>query len=605
MASYKNYQNDGAKHSSKIDLFKITRNRKKNGQSHTEHFENKMHIWVSFYRQNPHRFAKDYLNVNLKLFQVILLWAMMHHNYFIYIGSRGAGKSFLSAIFLVIRCILYPGTKVVIAAGVKSQAINVLLKIQDELMPNAPLLQREIKSVDVGLQKPAIKFHNGSIIRVVAATDSARSLRANLILVDEFRMVKKEIVDTVLKKFLTSPRNPGYMDKEEYKDLDPEENKQMYLSSAWYKNHWSYDLVRAYFSKMIKGAPYFVAHVPYQVGLRERIYTKSYIHNEMTEDTFNEISWMMEMEAKWFGESEKAYFKFADLESNRKEPVAFYPQETLMLTNDAISNPKKEKSEIRILGVDIAMIGGQDNDASAFSVLQLKPNGKNYERNVVYLETLEGSHSESQAIRIRQLMSDFDIDYVAFDIRGVGIGVLDSLMSQLFDEERGEKYEPITLINDEQFPKYAERCTYHDAKKQIFAISATKELNMVFAGSFSDRLKSGHINMLIKEQNAVEKLQRNRKLKFSSLDPRVKAELLLPFAQIELLTNEMLNLETIRDDNGLFKLVEQGKMRKDRYTSVSYANYYADILERQNLRNQSKKVNDASKFAVFRKPKII
>ena len=175
MASYKNYQNDGAKHSSKIDLFKITRNRKKNGQSHTEHFENKMHIWVSFYRQNPHRFAKDYLNVNLKLFQVILLWAMMHHNYFIYIGSRGAGKSFLSAIFLVIRCILYPGTKVVIAAGVKSQAINVLLKIQDELMPNAPLLQREIKSVDVGLQKPAIKFHNGSIIRVVAATDSARS----------------------------------------------------------------------------------------------------------------------------------------------------------------------------------------------------------------------------------------------------------------------------------------------------------------------------------------------------------------------------------------------------------------------------------------------
>lgn len=605
MVSYKNYQVDGAKHSSKINLFKITRNRKKNGQSHNEHFEEKMHIWVAYFRQNPHRFAKEFLNVNLKLFQTILLWGMMHHNYFVYVGSRGTGKSFLSAIYLVTRCILYPGTKVVIAAGVKSQAINVLLKIQDELMPLSQLLQREIAQVDTGLQKPSIRFHNGSIIRVVAATDSARSLRANLILVDEFRMVKKEIVDTVLKKFLTSPRQPGFMDKEEYKDYPPEENSQMYLSSAWYKNHWSYDLVRAYFNRMIQGAPYFVAHIPYQVGLKERIYTRNYIHNEMTEDTFNEISWMMEMEAKWFGESEKAFFKFADLESNRKEPVALYPQETLALVNDSITNPKKEKSEIRVMGVDIAMIGGSSNDASAFSVLQLKPNGKVYERNLIYLETLEGAHSESQAIRIRQLMDDFEIDYLAFDVKGVGIGVLDSLMTQLFDEERGEKYEPITLVNDEQFPKYAERCTYHDAEKKIFAISATKELNMIFAGSLSDRLKSGQINLLIKEQNAVEKLQRNRKLKFASLDPRVKASLLLPFVQIELLTNEMLNLETVRDDNGLFKLVEQGKMRKDRYTSVSYANYYADILERQNLRTSRKVVNDVSKFAVFRKPKII
>lgn len=92
MVSYKNYQVDGAKHSSKINLFKITRNRKKNGQSHSEHFEEKMHIWVAYFRQNPHRFAKEFLNVNLKLFQTILLWGMMHHNYFVYVGSRGTGS---------------------------------------------------------------------------------------------------------------------------------------------------------------------------------------------------------------------------------------------------------------------------------------------------------------------------------------------------------------------------------------------------------------------------------------------------------------------------------------------------------------------------------
>lgn len=174
MASFKNFQTDAAKHSSKINLFKINRNYRKE-TNRSEHFNNQVKLWAGFYRANPHRFVKDYLNIDLKLFQVILLWGMMHHDYFMYIGSRGAGKSFLSAVFLVTRCILYPETKVVIAAGVKSQAINVLLKIQDELRPKSLLLAREIKDISTNTQNARIDFHNGSIIQVVAATDNARS----------------------------------------------------------------------------------------------------------------------------------------------------------------------------------------------------------------------------------------------------------------------------------------------------------------------------------------------------------------------------------------------------------------------------------------------
>lgn len=46
-------------------------------------------IWTAYYRYNPHRFVKDYLNVDLKLFQKILLYAMMHNNHFMYLASRG------------------------------------------------------------------------------------------------------------------------------------------------------------------------------------------------------------------------------------------------------------------------------------------------------------------------------------------------------------------------------------------------------------------------------------------------------------------------------------------------------------------------------------
>lgn len=52
-----------------------------------ERILNGIGTWCSFYRANPHRFCKDYLNINLKLFQKILIVMMNISNFFIYIAS--------------------------------------------------------------------------------------------------------------------------------------------------------------------------------------------------------------------------------------------------------------------------------------------------------------------------------------------------------------------------------------------------------------------------------------------------------------------------------------------------------------------------------------
>ena len=44
-------------------------------------------VRTAYYRANPHRFAKDYLGVSLKLFQVILLYMMNISNYFMYLAN--------------------------------------------------------------------------------------------------------------------------------------------------------------------------------------------------------------------------------------------------------------------------------------------------------------------------------------------------------------------------------------------------------------------------------------------------------------------------------------------------------------------------------------
>ena len=45
--------------------------------------------WAAFYRLNPQRFAKDFLNLNLRPFQQINLYEMMNNVNTVYLASRG------------------------------------------------------------------------------------------------------------------------------------------------------------------------------------------------------------------------------------------------------------------------------------------------------------------------------------------------------------------------------------------------------------------------------------------------------------------------------------------------------------------------------------
>src|SRR5690606_10383534 len=142
---------------------------------------------------------------------------------------------------------------------------------------------------------------------VVASNDNARSKRANLLVVDEFRMVDLNIITKVLRKFLTAPRQPKYLDKPEYAHLQ-ERNKEVYLSSCWYKIHWSWNRLLTYFKSMTEGKNYFVCGLPYQLAIKEGLLMKEQVLDEMSEDDFDETAWSMEKECLFFGESEKAFF---------------------------------------------------------------------------------------------------------------------------------------------------------------------------------------------------------------------------------------------------------------------------------------------------------
>ena len=105
---------------------------------------------AAYYRANPQRFVGEVLGIHLKLFQKILIWAMMQYNYFMFIAARGMSKTWLTALFCVVRCILYPGSKIVVCTGTLKQANGVLLKIQDEFMKQSLILCSEIEKCNIG-----------------------------------------------------------------------------------------------------------------------------------------------------------------------------------------------------------------------------------------------------------------------------------------------------------------------------------------------------------------------------------------------------------------------------------------------------------------------
>lgn len=581
MAGIENFQVKRNKAFKGNNIFDKGRNFNKHSEniSKSTKLMNGIALWTSYYRLFPHIFVKEYLGITLKLFQSIILYFMMHENYICYIAARGQGKTFLTAIFCVVRAILFPGTKIIIASGRKSQAREVIDKISD-IRNDSPNLYREIIELRSSLNDASVEFHNGSWIKIVASNDGARSKRANIIVVDEYRMVELDIINKVLRKFLTAPRTPKYLEKPEYSHM-LERNKEIYLSSAWYKMHWSWKKFLSYFKAMTDGKKYFVCGLPYQLSVAENLLMKEQVLDEMSEDDFDPIGWEMEMGAMFYGENENAFFKFEDLQRNRTLSTPIYPKTFYGLIKDkTLKYKNKILGEIRIISCDIAGMSGDNNDASAYSILSLVPNAKGYERRLVYMESMTGGHTTTQATRIRQLFEDFDCDYLVLDTQSMGLGIFDQLVQPLFDKERNVEYEAWDCMND---PSMSERCMVQNAPKIIYSVKGNAQFNSDCAVTLRDNLKRGKFKLLVDDREGREFLLGLKGFYELPIEEQVKFE--MPYKQTSALVNEMVNLEH-EIKNGLIKIFEVKSRRKDRYSSITYGNFFANELEREHFRKK-------------------
>ena len=544
--------------------------------------------WGCFYLANPHRFAMDYLKYKLHIFQQILLYFMMKSDQFVFIASRGLGKSFLTAVFCTVICILKPGTKVIVCAKQKKQAEKVLTeKILGILYPQSYALRKEIdyKGIKCNSNQVLIPFKNGSSIEVLASSENSRGARCNVLVMDEFRMINETIVRSVLSPFGAVPRQAGYLTNPRY-SFYREENKELYLSSAWYSDHWSYSKWKTTVKDMLTKFDSFACNIPFTCSLEHGLNTKKKMEREMDAEGMNYASFLMEYCAVFFNEADDAFFKSSIINPCRDTLDVFYPP----TAEEWIAERKKKKSEqswymprvngeIRIMACDIALAKGVANDNSSFLLMRMIPDRGKFKRHVVYMEAHNGMAAKQQAIRIKQLFYDFGADKLIIDTTGVGEAVWEFVRESNYDEERGVRYDGFTCFNEDN---RVDDLSKRTGLPFVYSMQPNSEVNSRIAVSVRKLLADKDLILPMNDREA--KILVTEKVASLDLDLEEaayrEARYLAPFVQTTIMVNEMISLNH-ESKEGKIKLFERGANRKDRYSSLGYAVFLSNLIAQE------------------------
>lgn len=553
--------------------------------------------WATLYRRNIQLFAEHYFQITtLHAYQKMILYEIGSKTEVTISASRATAKSWTVGLAAICIAVLYPKSEIVVVSSTKGQSGVIIGKIEG-FWHDYPNIQREITKITNNENNRVVEFLNGSKITVVALSDNSRGLRANFIIREECNgMKKKELLDSVIAP-MKYVRPAPFRNLPQYKHV-LEEARTVSISSAGLKQNWWYwytiqqIYIKCFGDKtglQSKDDVCFMAF-DYITSIEHHIKTPKEIATERKSTDY--ISFSCEYLNLPYGVNENAFFSFEDFDNERVLKHAFYPYrpEEFVQKKQRYKMPKV-KGEIRLVGADLASSAAKNSDNTSIVLCRLIPTKSGgYERRLVYSEVHNGVGAPAQALRIRQLMTDFEADTLVMDFRNLGNAIFNIMTDIIHDEVRGVDYPPITVAYHEtisnKYDEYMSQTINPNAIPCIYPIHATAELNSIMAVTFKDKLKTGMIKFLNLPEEAEKMYAKDIGFKFYTDevgDWGGRPWLLSPYEQTTQLINEALAL-TVYVVNGNFRLVEPRKSTKDRIISLIYLNYYASLLDKELLK---------------------
>ena len=165
--------------------------------------------------------AKLLFDIELHPIQIAILQEFWTRPFPMFVASRGFGKSYLMALYCTLRCILVPGTKIVVVGAAFRQS-KIIFEYMETLWRNSPILRSIFSGNDDGprrdVDRCTMRLGESWTIAVPMGDGSKiRGLRAHIIIADEFASISPDIYETVVSGFAAVSASPIQNVKEEAK----------------------------------------------------------------------------------------------------------------------------------------------------------------------------------------------------------------------------------------------------------------------------------------------------------------------------------------------------------------------------------------------------
>ena len=165
--------------------------------------------------------CKLLFNIELHPIQVAILQEFWIRAFPMYIASRGWGKSFLLALYSVLRCAFFPGTKIVVVGAAFRQS-KIIFEYMETIWRSSPILRSIFNGNDDGprrdVDRCTLRLGDSWTIAIPMGDGSKiRGLRAHIIIADEFASISPDIYETVVSGFAAVSASPIQNVKEQAK----------------------------------------------------------------------------------------------------------------------------------------------------------------------------------------------------------------------------------------------------------------------------------------------------------------------------------------------------------------------------------------------------
>ena len=403
-------------------------------------------------------------------------------------------------------------------------------------------------------------------------------MRRNAGILDEVRDHDPDKLNAVVIPVMNISRRTASGAYNQYEKHQP----QTWISSASQKSDYCYQKLIDFLERSIldpdniyvEGCDY---HVPVACGLMPQ----DFINDVKNDATFNEITFAQEYLSIFTGGATNSWIAPSKLTRLRK------------IVNPHYKNKARGK-EFYIISVDVARSGEARSIATVWHVLP-QPHPKKWIKKLVNLYTFRGDerHFQDQANALKHLIAAFQPKEVVIDGTGLGRGLLDFMVIETYDEKTGELLPAYGSFNDEELKKVQPA----EVPKIINVLIASASLNSEIHSIAYTEIMSGHVRLLIEENEAKSKLMATKIGQKMTLDKRVAK--LMPYEMTTRLIEEIGNLR-VKAATGSGKNIALERVnkdiQKDRFSAMEYGLYTIRLMEDDEVKRSKRGKNRLAKF---------